>query len=218
MRTKITVAYADDHDFTRTGLKADLGAFEHISVDFLASNGLALVNILEQCDILPDVCLIDINMPVMNGFGLQEYIRRRWPSMGTIAFTFYDDETYIARMISLGVNAYLLKSSPVSEVADAITAVYHNGFYYSSVADRNMFVRARNKKEKPVQFSHAEIDLLKMSGPGLSYAEIAEKLSTTTKAVTSTRDRLFNKLGISSRIELYDYALDHGFVIRNPKV
>lgn len=215
MRNKITVAYADDHEITRTGLKADMEAFENISVEILAENGLALINLLEQFDVPPDVCLIDLNMPVMDGFKLQEYISNRWPSIRTLAYTYYDNEAYIARMISLGVNGYLLKTASATEVATAIKSVFDNGYYYSTVADRSKFIRIQKSQLKPVQFSQAEIELLKLSGTNLSYAEMAEKLSTTTKAVTSTRDRLFLKLGINSRVELFSYALENGFVIQN---
>ncbi|WP_461789467.1 response regulator [Pedobacter sp.] len=216
MRNKITVAFADDHQVTRSGLRADMEAFENISVEIMAENGLALIELIEQCAIAPDVCLIDIDMPVMDGFELQARINERWPSIRTIAYTYYDNENYISRMISLGVNGYLLKTASAAEVATAIQTVNEGGFYYSPIADRKKFIQIQNRAAKPVQFSQAEIDLLKMSGTNLSYAEMAAKLSTTPKAVTSTRDRLFIKLGINSRIELFDYALENGFVIRKP--
>ena len=213
MNTVIRVAYAEDHQATRIGMQTILDSYEEISLDLLASNGREMIKLLEQADVLPDVCIIDINMPVMDGFQLQEEIRRRWPELRSLVYTMYNNEPFIVKMIAMGSNGYLLKSAEPDEIVEAIKSIHDHGFYYSNVIDRKKVIAVQNNKIRLPQFLPAEIELLRLANSDMSYAEIALKLNTTTKSIEGTRDRLFNKLNIKSRVGLAMYAVQHGYAI-----
>lgn len=206
----IRIAFADDHVSVRQGISAFLEGMGNIKVDIQADNGRMLMELLERADRLPDICMIDINMPVMDGFKLLEEIKKQWPEMKILVFTVFNREPYVIRMIKAGANGYLVKSCNLEEINAALVSIKDNGYYYSTVASNRVF--ESSKKVRLPNITKGESELLKYCCEEMTYAEIAQAIGTTPSSVEGYRDRLFNKLGVSSRIGLCQFAVANGYV------
>ncbi|MGC9356017.1 MAG: response regulator, partial [Mariniphaga sp.] len=125
---RISVVIADDHKLFRKGIRSLLEEFHFIENIYEAGNGLELLELLKLLDSLPQVILLDIQMPVMDGDEAHKRIRKLYPDMKVIILTMEDDEQFITYMISEGVNGYLLKNAEPDELEEAIQKVYINGF------------------------------------------------------------------------------------------
>ena len=212
MATVITIAYADDHKIVRQGIIEFINGFGGMRVDIEASNGRELIDSIEKTPSLPDVCILDISMPVMNGFEAAIEIRKRWPSIKLLALTMFHEDIYIIRMLLCGATGYLVKNCDPEEVKKAIIAVYNNGAYFSDAPTRNLFNAVRNGHVKLPNITAKESELLKHFCTELSYAEIAAKVGTTARSVEGHRDSLFKKFNTNSRVTLAILAIQFGFV------
>jgi DNA-binding NarL/FixJ family response regulator len=208
----VRVAYAEDHVAVRKGIISILQLSGDIEVDIEADNGAEMLRKLMQTRKLPDVCIIDINMPEMDGFSLLLEIKKRWPRMRTLILTLYDNEAYIIKMIRQGANGYLLKTCDPAEIRTALISIHEHGYYYSHTADQRKFDAVLNKEVKPLHLTDAEKEFLKYSCADLSYSEIAVRMNTSLRSVQGYRDRLFKKLNVSNRVALALYAIQEGIV------
>src|SRR5690606_33677819 len=127
---EIHIAYADDHTAVRKGIISFLSGLGGIVVDIEANNGKELIKQLEKVKRLPDVCLLDINMPQMDGFETLVEIKKRWQSMKVLILTVHDAELYVIRMIRNGANGYLLKSCDPEEIKKALFTIDTKGVYF----------------------------------------------------------------------------------------
>lgn len=207
----ITVAYAEDHLAVRKGIIANLEADASIKVIIEGNNGEELLTNLMEAQVLPDLCLIDINMPKMDGFKLLTEIKKRWPLMPCLVFTVFEFESYIIEMIKNGANGYLLKSCDPEELNMAVHSIYTDGYYYSEIANSTSFNMVQNKKFKNWVFSDREIELLRYACTEMSYADIAAEMNTTFKTVEGIRERLCVKLGVTTRIGLALASIELGY-------
>ncbi|MGN6568105.1 MAG: response regulator transcription factor [Flavipsychrobacter sp.] len=208
----ISIAYADDHTLVRKAIINYISEGEHLLVDIEAENGQDLINKLETSPKMPDLCLIDVSMPVMNGFDTLIEIKKRWPDMSTLILSVFDDELYIIRMIMSGANGYLLKNCSPGELKNAIESVYNNGYYYNSQRVRKYYKMVENKEIKLPRFTPNELEVLKYSCSDLSYSEIANRMGKTSRSIEGYRDSLFRKLNINSRVGLVIHAIKFGIV------
>jgi len=206
----IHIAYADDHAIVRKGIITFIKEMGGIEVDIEAGNGRDLINQLEKAKTLPDICMIDINMPGLNGFDTLIEIKERWPQMRTLVLTIFDHELYIIRMIKHGANGYLLKSCDPEDIKRALTSIYLNGFYHSEMVNTQLLFAIKNKEVKLPHFTEKELQVLKYCCTDLSYAQIAQKMETTSRSVEGYRDSLFKKLKVNSRVSLALYAVQAG--------
>jgi two-component system invasion response regulator UvrY len=211
-KEKIHIAYADDHDLVRIGISSIINTFENFQVDFQATNGKDLINKLEIAKTLPNICLLDINMPVMNGFDTLVAIKSRWPEMKVLILTVCDIEMYIIRTILNGANGYVIKESKPEELKKAMLAIYTNGYYYSETVSGHFFKSVLSKEKKLTAFTATEVEVLKFSCTDLSYPQIAEKMKKTTRSIESHKERLFDKLQIHSRQSLVMKAIELGYI------
>ncbi|MBW7914626.1 MAG: response regulator transcription factor, partial [Taibaiella sp.] len=129
----IKVALADDHTMFRRGLVSILKPYADIEVLFDVANGRELVDAIHAADIRPDICIIDINMPEMNGYDTARHIKRHFPKIKMLALSMYDDEDNIIKMLRNGANGYLLKDSEPDVLVDALKALHKQGFYHSEL-------------------------------------------------------------------------------------
>ncbi len=210
--TEIHIAYADDHKAVRKGIISFLYGLGGIIVDIEANNGKELIRQMEKADRLPDVCILDINMPQMDGFEALVEIKKRWQYVKVLIVTVHDTELYIMRMIRSGANGYLLKSCDPEEIKKALFTIHNNGVYFSDVITSQFFYAVQNKEIKLPNFTAREIEVLKFCCTDLSYAKIAEKMRTTSRSVEGYRDSLFKKLKVNSRVSLALYAVQFGYV------
>ncbi|HTN16144.1 MAG TPA: response regulator transcription factor [Chitinophagaceae bacterium] len=217
MNSRVTVAYADDHVAVRQGIVSCLESDKTIQVVLQGSNGQELLEGLLAATELPQVCLLDINMPRMSGFVLLREIKKRWPELHCLVLTAFEVESYIIEMIKAGANGYLLKSCDPDEMVEAVHMVRQYGYYYSAVANQRLFNAIRKSRENDTFFSDREIEFLKYVCDDISYADIARQMNTTYRTIDGLRERLSTRLGVSSRVGLVLTSIELGFyTIQSP--
>jgi len=211
-RETIRIGFADDHNLVRKGIISMLQKLGGVDIVIEAVNGSELVSKMESAHKLPDICILDISMPVMDGFTVLREIKRRWPSMKILVLTAFFSEIYIIRMMQAGANGYLLKECDIEEVKAALMSIYEDGYYYSDCANSTVFHLINTKAIKSQSFTENEIEVLKYCCSDLSYSQIAQKMNTTIRSVEGYRDRLFHKLNLNSRVGLALFAIRFGLV------
>lgn len=209
----IHIALADDHAMLRKGVAEMLSKFENMKVVAEAGNGKELLTKIEHCKPMPDVCIIDINMPEMNGYETAKAIKKQWPDMRILALSMYDTELNIIKMLRNGANGYLLKDADPEELRHAINAVHNNGFYYSEIVTGRMLNILHDPEGKTnVDLNEKELQFLKFCSTELTYKEIADEMNLSARTIDGYRETLFRKLNITTRTGLAMYAIKAGIV------
>jgi len=212
--TVIQVAYADDHKVVRKGIISFINELGGIEVVIEADNGKELIEKIEKSGIIPDVCIVDINMPGMNGFDTTIALKQKWRKIKVLVLTAFEVELYLVRMISYGANGYLLKSCDPDEIKKAIVAIHNDGMYYADYRTRNLVNDVKSERVMLPRLTEGEMQLLNHCCSDLSYGQIAEKIGVTQKSLEGHRDNLCRKLGINSRIGLAMFAMQFGLVTK----
>lgn len=213
---KINIVIADDHKLFRKGIIALLEDFDFIGEIGEASNGAELLELLAGMENLPDVILLDLRMPVMDGVEAQQKIRNLYPGVKVIILTMEDDEQYILHLISEGVNGYLLKNADPDEMERAIVKVVEKGFYFSD--DISMMVlKNLNKKDKAEavfnpDFTEKELKVLELICKEYSNSEIAEACDISIRTAEGYRQKLVDKSGAKNIAGLVVLALKYKWV------
>jgi len=207
----ITIALADDHAILRKGVKEIITGFNGIKVTMEAGNGRELIVKIEAADAVPDVCIVDIGMPEMNGYETADAIRTKWPQVKILALSMYDTELNIIKMLRNGAHGYVLKDNDPEELRVAIHEVVKNGFYHSDLVTGRMI----HKLNDPVvaaslDLNDRELNFLRLCCTELTYKEIAEKMYLSPRTIDGYREALFSKLNITSRTGLAMYAIKTG--------
>ncbi len=204
----------DDHVLLRNGLAGLVKNLGH-EVLFEASNGKELIKKLNP-NLLPQIVLMDINMPEMDGYESAYWLKANYPEIKVLALSMYDSENAIIRMLKNGTKGYILKDSDPSELQEALAALMDKGFYYSELVSGKL-VNAINAMDAEgpanvVRLNEREISFLKWTCTELNYKDIAEKMFISPRTVDGYRDALFEKLKVKSRIGLVIYAIRNGIV------
>jgi DNA-binding NarL/FixJ family response regulator len=214
---KVRIALADDHVLLRNGLANLLKDLDY-EVVFEANNGKEF---LEQLKLhpLPQVVLMDINMPVMDGFETTLWIKRIYPAILVLALSMYDDENAIIHMIKNGARGYILKDSAPAELKYAIQSVLAKGFYQSELVTGKlihsinlMSDEEENSTKGMMPLTGQEIEFLKLACSDMTYKEVADYMHLSPRTIEDYQDQLFEKLGVKSRVGLVIYAIRNGIV------
>jgi DNA-binding NarL/FixJ family response regulator len=198
----------------RNGLASLIKNFGH-EILFEANNGDDIINKIKEGS-RPDLVLMDINMPVRDGYETSSWLKENHPEIKVLALSMLDDENAIIRMIKNGARGYLLKESEPSELRSAINAVLQKGFYYSEmVTGRLVHSISGNDVEsygsqQVIQLSDREIEFLKLACSEMTYKEIAAQMHLSPRTIDGYRDALFLKLDIKTRTGLVIYAIKNG--------
>ncbi|HPE76581.1 MAG TPA: response regulator transcription factor [Draconibacterium sp.] len=213
---KINIVITDDHKLFRKGIIALLEDFDFIGEINEASNGKELLDLLSEIKILPDLILLDLRMPIMDGVEAQQKIKDIYPEIKIIILTMEDDEQFILHLISEGVNGYLLKNADPVEMEQAILKVYKKGFYFSEDIS-SLVLKNLNKKEKVEtifnpDFSERELQVLKLICKEYTNAEIAETFDVSVRTAEGYRQKLVEKAGAKNIAGLVILALKHKWV------
>ncbi len=211
-----TIALTDDHALLRNGLAELVNKLGH-TVFFEASNGKEFISRLNP-DNLPEMVLMDINMPEMDGYETTQWLKENHPDVKVLALSMYDNETSIIRMLKCGAKGYILKDSEPAELKAAIEDVMSKGFYYSDLVSGKL-MHAINKLEDSgsslkslVQLNERETDFLKYACTEMTYKEIADKMFVSPRTIDGYRDALFEKLNVKTRVGLVMYAIKNSIV------
>jgi len=209
----INIAFADDHVMLRKGVAEILSQFDGISVTIEACNGRELIDKIRNSDNLPHLCILDINMPVMDGYDTAKAIRREWPEMDILALSMHDGELNIINMLRCGASGYVLKNAEPEELYNAILTIREYGFYHSDIVSDSILSLLNEKRQRKKEISGRELEFLAWACSEYTYKEIADKMKVSFRAVDGYREHLFKKLGISSRTGLVLYAMKSGVII-----
>lgn len=210
-----TIAIADDHLLIAEALTDIIENFRQFRVIFTVENGKRLIEKLSQPKNVPDIVLLDINMPEMNGFETAAYLTEHFPNILILTLSMQEDEEALIRMIKCGAKGYLLKNVHRTELEKALEAVVAKGFYYPDWATSKMLMNiAKTDEEKslPVKFNAREIEFLNFASTEMTYKQIAEKMFCSPRTVESYRDGLFEKLGVNTRVGLVVYAIKNNVI------
>ena len=190
--TVIKVAIADDHALFRTGVKTSLSARKDIQMVAEAENGMQLLNLLKH--IQPDVVLLDIQMPIMDGLTTLPEIKKLYPGVKVIMLSMHNDHSVISKMMEIGANSYLTKESGSEMIYEAIRAVYEQDFFFNELTNKALLSGLRTKRTsessmmQDVQLTDKEVTILKLMCDEKSTKEIA--MNTAKEEVHALLSRL----------------------------
>ena len=210
MTSKIRTLIADDHTLLRNGICALLKDEPDIVIVGEASDGREAVRLAGQ--LKPDVVLMDIAMPLLNGLEATRQIKREYPEINVLVLTMYDNEEYFREMLEVGASGYIIKRAAASELVTAIRAVYHGEAVLSPAITRLLLEDYLNhdihsQKDDPNALSSREREVLQLIAEGKTSREIAEILNLSVKTVQSHRTSLMQKLDLHDRGDLIKYAI-----------
>jgi len=212
---KTQVAIIDDHILLRTALARLVNGFEGYAVLFEADNGKDLRAQIMQHHI-PDIVLLDVNMPEMDGFETTQWLHKNYPHIKVLVLSMLSDEKTIIKMFRLGAKGYLLKNTDHEELKKALDSVMNKNVYLSEyVSDKlvsGLHKDADKEESKPVLLNEKEKEFLRWTCTELSYKEIAEKMFLSPRTIDDYRQTLFGKLKVHSRVGLVMYTIKNGIV------
>ncbi|MCC6287629.1 MAG: response regulator transcription factor [Chitinophagaceae bacterium] len=211
-KAAIHVAIVDDHTLLRNALGKLIESFNNFAVAFEAANGEELKQLLTK-KYIPDIILLDVNMPGMNGFETAEWLYKNYPQIKVLALSMLSDESTIIRMLKLGAKGYILKTTDPEELQMALSSVMKKNFYLSDYISGKV-IGGLNKNmdvtDDVVYLTEKEKEFLKLVCSDLSYKDIAEKMFVGQRRVEDYRNTLFEKLKLKSRVGLVLYAIKNG--------
>lgn len=210
-----TIALADDHLLIRNALVELINSFDGFQVIFNASQGREFIWHLEQGQ-KPDIALIDINMPIMDGFATTEEITKKYPAIKVLALSVDDHETSILRMLRLGAKGYMLKDTDTPQFRLALEQVRDFGFYHSELVTNTLLKSSMGsiplKASSQSLFNTREEEFMKLICTEYTYKEIASQMNLSPRTIDGYRENLFDKLQVKSRVGLVMFALRQGII------
>jgi two-component system, NarL family, invasion response regulator UvrY len=211
----ITISMADDHVLLRNALASLIDSFGDCKVIYQAGTGKELIDSIHS-GIVPDVVVLDLNMPDMDGFEAAVWLQENAPAVHVLMLTMYDSELSLIRLLQAGVKGFLKKDIHPSELKFALQSVVHAGYYYSNHTTGKLVNLFRNNVDgnnvRKATLSDQELQFLKLACSELTYKAIAQQMKLNPRSVDTLRDQLFVKLDVKSRVGLAIVALKHGMV------
>ena len=220
MNEPIKVAIADDHVLFRAGVKTALSVHKDIKMIAEADNGMQLLTVLKH--IQPDVILLDIQMPIMDGINTLPEIKKLYPEIKVIMLTMHNDHSMISKLMELGANSYLTKNSDSEIIYQAIKTVHEQEYFFNQLTNTALIDGLRVKRQAeaslPVdaKLSDKEISILRMICEEKSTKEIADLVELSPRTVEAIRDKLKVKTGAKSLAGLVLYAVKSGIIENRP--
>lgn len=210
-----SIALVDDHSLLRNGLAALINSFEGYNVLFEADNGKDFINQL-QTHAVPDIILLDITMPEMNGFETAAWIKQNTPSIKILILSMMDNDEVVISMLKAGARGYILKDSKPALFKQALDNIRDSGFFMNELVSNKMlnYLTHEDKRGSEVslvsELSDKEIAFLKYACTEMTYKDIASSMQVSPRTVDGYRDDLFKKLNVQSRVGLVIFAIKNG--------
>ncbi|HZE85426.1 MAG TPA: response regulator transcription factor [Puia sp.] len=209
---KTQVAIVDDHNLLRKALAKLISSFENYSVLFEGDSGREIKNKIGQ-HIVPDIILLDVNMPDMDGYETVKWLHKNYPQIKVLALSMFSDENTIIRMLRLGAKGYILKNIEPEELKLALDSIMKKDFYLSDYISGKIISGLHKDLGNPddqIALSEKEKEFLRLVCSELTYKDIAEKMFVSHRTVDNYRNTLFEKLKVRSRVGLVMYAIRQG--------
>jgi two-component system, NarL family, response regulator DegU len=216
MKKQLNVYIADDHTLFRKAMMNLIRAFDSVADVKDAENGKELLTLMKYQQ--PDVAIVDLQMPVMDGVATCETIIQKYPEVKLIILTMHDSEKYILHMMEMGVHAFLLKNTEPDELEAAINAVVEKDFYHNDLVAAVLRKNMREKKsgQRPAfaaaELSDREKEIVVLICQELTNKEIGQRLSLSENTVRNHRVNVMEKIGVANMVGLVKYAYETGLV------
>jgi DNA-binding NarL/FixJ family response regulator len=213
---QIKVSIADDHKIFRDGIRMALKDREYLKILWEAEDGKDLMHKLTLK--LPDVLLMDIRMPEMDGVNAISLIRKEYEDLKIIVLTMYDDQEMITKMMEMGANAYLTKTTDPEEIYQAILTCMNDDFYFNDLVNKAVLLKLQHKKSvrqyypNPVKFSEKEIRILKCIADDKTTEEISKEVFLSPRTIETIRQNMKQKVGAKTIAGLVMYAMKNKLI------
>lgn len=220
MNAPIKVAIADDHVLFRAGVKTALSIHKDIKMIAEADNGMQLLTVLKH--VQPDVILLDIQMPIMDGIHTLPEIKNLYPNIKVIMLTMHNDHSMISKLMELGANSYLTKNSDSEVIYQAVKTVHEQEYFFNQLTNKALIDGLRVKRQAEAslpmdaKLTDKEISILRMICEEKSTKEIADLVDLSPRTVEAIRDKLKVKTGAKSLAGLVMYAVKSGIIENRP--
>ncbi|MDN3677458.1 response regulator transcription factor [Flavobacterium paronense] len=209
---KNTIAIVDDHILIAQALKGIISKFENFEVIFECENGKELIHKIKALKTVPNIVMLDISMPEMNGFETALWLKESYPEIKIMVLSMQNDEQSVIKMIRNGAKSYLLKNTHPRDLEMALNKLVQDGFFYPDWASKIIYSNMNGTTSSSIsKLTEREKEFLKYTITEMSYKEIAELMCCSPRTVESYRDNLFEKLELKTRVGLAVYALKNGF-------
>ncbi|MET3498424.1 DNA-binding NarL/FixJ family response regulator [Mucilaginibacter rubeus] len=212
----IKIAIADDYTIYRDGLKIGLTQDENLEVMLEAGDGEDLIKGIETN--MPDVIIMDLKMPVMDGMEATKHIKKKYPNMKILVVTMYDDEKFVIHLMEIGANGYLLKNAEAEEIRKAIYSVHETGYYFNNIVSnallKKLVIKGNIKPsfKEGVELTEREQDVLKLICAEKTANEMGQQLFLSPRSVEGIRQRLIDKVGVRNTAGLVMFAVKNGII------
>ena len=207
----------DDHVLLRNGLASLIRGFGEYEVLFEACGGKDLIRQLKNSR-LPDIILLDINMPEMDGYDTACWLRRNYPDIKVLALSMYETDNAIVRMLKNGAKGYVLKDIDAGVLKVALDSVLEKGFYYTDMVTGKLIHTISTlddpemRMRRLLALNERELEFMKLVCTEWTYKEIADRMYLSPRTIDGYRDALFEKLNVRTRVGLAMYAVRSGIV------
>lgn len=211
---RTTIAIVDDHTLFRKGLVSLLTESDEVDILFDAANGLELKQMI-KAEALPQVILMDINMPHMDGYAATKWVTKTHPSVKVLALSMFDEDKPIIEMLKSGAGGYLLKESKTTELVTAIKTIAAHGYYMNNLVSGKLIKSLQEtspEKNNAAEISANELKFLQLSCSEMTYKEIADKMNLSPHTIDNYREALFHRFEIKSRTGLVLFAIKNELI------
>ena len=202
-----SVVIVDDHLLLSQAIGGLVQEFKNFDVLYLCKNGRELLDKFENPNNIPDIVLMDIKMPILNGIETTEILKEQYPDIKVLALSIEEDEYTILKMLRAGARGYLLKDTKKEILKEAMQKVIEEGHYYTNTVSQILLESL--DKEVNTEIKDRELEFIKLACTEMNYKEIADIMCCSYKTVEGYRDSLYRKLGIKNRIGLVLFAIHH---------
>ncbi|WP_428656666.1 response regulator [Runella sp.] len=207
---KTSIAIVDDHELMASALSGLVQKYEEYEVLYEVNNGKELLNRI-KLKMIPELVLLDISMPEMNGFETALWLKNNYPEIKILALSMNDKEESIIGMLRNGARGYLLKGCKPFELKQALDSIVQKGYYYSEFVTGQL-IKSLNPEtfQDPVDalnLNDREIDFIKLACSDLTYVEIADKMCVSPRTVDGYRESVFQKMGVKTRVTMVIEAI-----------
>lgn len=204
---KFLVVVVDDHTLLSQAIESMVNTFDKFKVLYTCKNGQELLDKFSNAANIPDVVLMDINMPIMNGVETTEWITKNHPTVNVMALSVEDDDFTVLKMLKAGAVGYLLKDTEKSVLEKALIEIAENGFYHTKSVTNILMNSLSGEEVKEVVINDRERQFLKLACTELTYKEIANIMNLSPKTIDNYRNNLFSKLNVKNRVGMVTYAI-----------
>jgi DNA-binding NarL/FixJ family response regulator len=209
--TIIKVAFADDHKIFRDGIKMALSGKAYIKILWEAEDGRDMMHKMKLKR--PDVLLMDIRMPEIDGINAIPLLKKEHSEMKIIILTMYDDQEMIQKVMEIGANAYLTKTTDPEEIYQAILTVMNEDYYFNDLVNQAVLLKLQRKKQvrqffpNPIKFSEKELRILKLLAEDKTTEEISKEVFLSPRTIETIRQNMKNKVGAKTIAGLIIYGM-----------